>query len=373
MSIIFPLFGTGTPQGIATDGYFLDGTDLKRIKSESFEIDTIFSNVNGFFVDRKENVYVSTSDGNIRKYRKIRGNLNLVWQISGGFVGGSKSGSDDDYLIKSYPFISDFQNVAIDSQFNFYFRDTTDSNKLKKYSLNGDLVTSTNSDIGAFAINKDGIFSFSGNTVTKRNLSGNSLSSFTVTGIPVALSPNLVFTEQFNSETFNFVDPNSPADRYGGNFNTIRGYNLADSNQAWSLDRIVNLIDYFEDTSTVHRSADISFSYQYIALKNDTLLVKVSLVNARIGTHAGGGRVGVSDESGIQFYGYIRVLSNGSSFIPSQIRITGNISSYSIAKAVFGGLNLEKYLVTNSSSQVFSLNEYLYTQGANSDRSRLNF
>ena len=48
--------------------------------------------------------------------------------------------------------------MAIDSQFNFYFRDTTDNNKLKKYSVGGQLITSPSSDIGAFAINKDNCF-----------------------------------------------------------------------------------------------------------------------------------------------------------------------------------------------------------------------
>ena len=130
MSIIFPLFGTGTPQGITTDGYFRESGDLKRIKSESFEIDTLFSNVDDFFVDRKENLYTSGS-GNIKKYIKNprTGNFDfLAWTISGGFDGGSyvsNSSTSDNFTIRSYPFISDFQNVAIDSQFNFYFRDIT--------------------------------------------------------------------------------------------------------------------------------------------------------------------------------------------------------------------------------------------------------
>ena len=88
MSIIFPLFGSNQQKD--TDGYFLEGTDLKRIKSESFEIDTLFSNVNGFFVDTKENLYRSEG-GNVKKYVKNfrTGNFNLAWQASGGFTGGN--------------------------------------------------------------------------------------------------------------------------------------------------------------------------------------------------------------------------------------------------------------------------------------------
>ena len=365
MSIIFPLFGTGTPQGIDTDGYFRDGTDLKRIKSESFEIDTLFSNVSGFFVDRKENLYTS-GGGNVKKYRNIRGNLNLVWQISGGFSGGATlttTSRDRGFNYDSYPFTSDFQNVAVDSQFNFYFRDTTDSNKLKKYSAGGQLITSTSSDIGVFAINRDGIFSFSGNTVTKRNLSGNSISSFSVTGSIVALSSNQVFTFE-NSESFDFRDNDSPPDIDRVDFITVRGYDLSSGNQAWLLNRFISFHRRFRRDQDDRE--DITLDYKYIPMKNGNLLM---LVNAPALSFRNNG--GNATNQGNQFYGYVLISPTGQILhISNRVRFTGAINGASdvasITNIIFYSLSENGYFGTD-------IAQYLTTQGSNSDRSRLNF
>ena len=263
MSIIFPLFGTGigVPQNVVSDGYYLSGTTLRRFKSESFTTNSLFSNVDGFFVDRRESLYISQG-GSVKKYLKnfSTGNFSLAWQVSGGFVGGSKSGSDDDYLIKSYPFISDFQNVAVDSQFNFYFRDTTDSNKLKKYSAGGQLITSTSSDIGTFAVNKDNIISLSGNTVTKRDLSGNSVSSFTVTGSVRAVNSDRVFSFDNNDEEF--VDNSSNTLRFG----KIYSYNLSDGSLAWSRSRIFSILA---------ASPNVIGYQDFIPLQNGNILIRI--------------------------------------------------------------------------------------------------
>ena len=272
MSIIFPLFGTGTPQGIDTDGYFIEGGDLKRIKSESFEIDTIFSNIGSFFVDRKENLYTS-GGGNIRKYVKnLRtGNFDfLAWTISGGFSGGStvnNNSSTKGFDISSYPFTSDFQRVAVDSQFNLYFRDTTDSNKLKKYSAGGQLIASTSSGIEDFAVNKDNIISYSGNTVTKRDLSGNSISSFTVTGDVRAVNSDRVFSFDRSDETFNFDNDND----YRLTFGKVYSYNLSDGSLVWSVNRICT--SYIDSSSSLSSSREGRYAfYRFISLKNGNVL-----------------------------------------------------------------------------------------------------
>lgn len=360
MSIIFPLFGSNQQKD--TDGYFMEGGDLKRIKPESFEIDTIFSNVNGFFVDRKENLYISQG-GSIKKYIKsfITNNFSLAWTISGGFSGGStvnNNSSGDNYIIKSYPFTSDFQSVAVDSQFNFYFRDTTDSNKLKKYSAGGQLIASTSSDIGEFAVNKDNIISFSGNTVTKRDLSGNSVSSFTVTGDIRAVNSDRVFTEVQADEVF-FRD-NDPNDDQRITFNKINSYDLANGNLAWSIDRITKEVRV--DTNPFRGSIG---EFDYIPLKNGNLLIRVY------------GRFFFPLNSATTFYspfhGYVLINSSGSIIqsIP-KFRITGSISvnnlfNNQVAFASSVGV------VGSDAFDPTSLNQYLYTQGANSDRSRLNF
>ncbi len=361
MSIIFPLFGTGTPQGTTTDGYFLEGTDLKRIKSESFEIDTLFSNVNGFFVDTKENLYTSEG-GNVKKYVKNfrTGNFNLAWQASGGFTGGNTLSTNqiDEAKLFAYPFISDFQNVAIDSQFNFYFRDTTDSNKLKKYSAGGQLITSTSSDIGAFAINKDGIFSFSGNTVTKRNLSGNSISSFTVTGTPTALGSNQVFV--FEIDSFVFVGTGSIGDT---GFNTARGYNLATGIEAWSVDRIIGRNKDYDFTSE-----SVVYQHDFVSMKNGNLLIRCGV---RFDDVVVGNNQGESYNGYLPFYGYILISSTGQILHETpKLRFTG---------AMNNSINIDlldsdvDFNVTDPAYQGTPFNQYLYTQGANSDRSRLNF
>lgn len=343
MSIIFPLFGTGTPQGIATDGYFLEGTDLKRIKSESFEIDTLFSNVDDFFVDRKENLYVSQYlSGSIKKYVKNfrTGNFDfLAWTISGEFDGGSvvDNSSFDIFTIESYPFISDFQNVAVDSQFNFYFRDTTDSNKLKKYSVGGQLIASTSSDIGEFAVNKDNIISFSGSTVTKRDLSGNFISSFTVTGDVVAVNSDRVFSFDDDDESFSITYNNLGQILF---FGKIYSYSLSDGSLVWSVDRI-----FTEITNNV-----FGF-YDFIPLKNGSILMR---------------SYGQKDNYSNSFYGYILINSNGNvRHSTPKLRTTGTISGNFNDEPTFGVLNIN--------TDPTSLNQYLYTQGANSDRSRLNF
>ena len=333
MSIIFPLFGTGTPQG-TTDGYFREGSNLKRIKSESFQIGTIFTNVNGFFVDRKENLYVSTTDGNIRKYVKnLRtGNFDfLAWTISGRFSGGSTLSSN----INSYPFISDFQNVGVDSQFNFYFRDGRDGNKLKKYSASGQLITSTSSDIGAFAVNKDNVISFIGNTVTKRDLNGNSISSFTVTGDVVAVNSDRVFSFDDDDERF---DQDTYRNEIMIFFAKLYSYDLT-GNLVWSIDRLND--KYFDTVRDNFRYA----YYRFISLKNGNLFVSVY-------------------SSRILFQGYMVVNSNGAiRYITDNLRVTGTI-------------NTERngpFSSYHSFTDPTSFNRYLYTQGANSDRSRLNF
>lgn len=341
MSIIFPLFGTGTPQG-TTDGYFLEGTDLKRIKSESFEIDTLFSNIDGFFVDRKENLYTS-GGGSIKKYIKnfSTGNSDfLTWTISGGFDGGSNvnnNSTNDSFLIKSYPFISDFANVAIDPQFNFYFRDNTDSNKLKKYSAGGQLIASTSSDIGSFAVNKDNIISFSGSTVTKRDLSGNSVSSFTVTGDVVAVNSDRVFSFDNNDETFT----DNPGNQLV--FGQVYSYNLSDGSLAWSVDRIFVRGDNF-----------FGF-YDFIPLKNGNILMRSY------------GNLVSSISRFNPFYGYILINLNGTVLhVTPKLRTTGTIDTTN-----FFNNGYVPFFIFNSDPT--SLSRYLYTQGANSDRSRLNF
>lgn len=359
MSIIFPLFGTGTPQG-TTDGYFLDGTDLKRIKSESFEIDTIFSNVNGFFVDRKENLYVTTSDGNIRKYVKnLRtGNFDfLAWTIPGVLGGGSavnNNSSTKGFDISSYPFISDFQRVAVDSQFNFYFRDFGDSSKLKKYSAGGQLITSTSSGIEDFAVNKDNIISFSGNTVIKRDLSGNSVSSFTVTGSVRAVNSDRVFSFDRSDETFNFDNDNDYILRFG----KIYSYNLSDGTLAWSVNRICTEYRNNSDSLPSFRERRDTF-YRFISLKNGNLLMSAY------------GRSGTQGFPVYNpFYGYILINSSGNILhITNKLRVTGTIDT-SNSFNTFQSYH-PTFIALNTDPT--SLNQYLYTQGANSDRSRLNF
>ena len=344
MSIIFPLFGTGTPQG-TTDGYFLEGTDLKRIKSESFEIDTLFSNIDGFFVDRKENLYTS-GGGSVKKYIKNfqTGSFIFAWQVSGGFSGGAilaTSREDRGFNYGSYPFTSGFASVAVDSRLNFYFRDTTDSNNLKKYSAGGQLITSTSSDIGEFAVNKDNIISFSGNTVTKRNLSGNSVSSFTVTGIPRDLNSNQVFVEEPLTITGNTLERS-----------TIRGYDLNTESLVWEN----NLIT-FRQINNGRGSVDRVFlDHNFIPLKNGNLLINI--YSFRI-TYQ---RFGDDDSpdprppaGGNQFHGYFlispsgQLLNNGGSSVPGFVEL-GNSN--------YAGTDIAQFLTT---------------QGSNSDRSRLNF
>lgn len=361
MSIIFPLFDTGTPQGIATDGYFLEGTDLKRIKSESFEIDTLFSNINGFFVDRKENLYTS-GGGNVRKYVKnLRtGNFDFVWQVSGEFNGGNTLSTNgiDEAKLSAYPFISDFQNVAIDSQFNFYFRDINDSNKLKKYSAGGQLITSTSGDIGAFAINKDGIFSFSGNTVTKRNLSGNSISSFTVTGTPTALGSDQVFV--FEIDSFVFVGSGSIGDT---GFNTARGYNLATGTEAWSVDRIIG-----RNKERDFTSEGVVYQHDLVSMKNGNLLIRCGV---RFDDVQQGDQIDESYNGYLPFYGYILISSTGQILHETpKLRFTGTMDGNTNVNLLDSDVDFN---VTDPAYQGTPFNQYLYTQGSNSDRSRLNF
>ena len=344
MSIIFPLFGTGTPQG-TTDGYFLGGTDLKRIKSESFEIDTLFSNIDGFFVDRKENLYTS-GGGNVKKYIKNfqTGSFIFAWQVSGGFSGGAilaTSREDRGFNYGSYPFTSGFASVAVDSRLNFYFRDTTDSNNLKKYSAGGQLITSTSSDIGDFAVNKDNIISFSGNTVTKRNLSGNSVSSFTVAGTPKDLNSNQVFVEEPLTITSGSLE-----------ISTIRGYDLNTGSLVWGH----NLYT-FTGTSVGSGGYDRLFlDYNFIPLKNGNLLINIysfQILYHRFGDNdTGDPRPPVG---GNQFHAYHLISPSG------QFLRSGGSTQASAVE--LGGSN---YSGTD-------IAQYLTTQGANSDRSRLNF
>ena len=369
MSIIFPLFGTGTPEGITTDGYFLDGTNLKRIKAESFEIDTIFSNVNGFFVDRKENLYVS-GGGNVKKYVKNfrTGNFNLAWQASGGFNGGNTQSKS---VLNAYPFISDFQNVAIDSQFNFYFRDTTDSNKLKKYSAGGQLITSTSSNIGAFAINKDGIFSFLGSTVTKRDLSGNSVSSFTVTGEPKAIGSDQVFALQVGSQNFFHVRTSGDFEEHEINFNTIRGYSLTTQNEVWNVNRITDFwrSQIYQNPGRVTERAD--YLYKYIPMKNGNLLVQCNVSY----TFQQGHQEGFTSRGFTPFFGYILISPTGQILhLTDHIRFTQDFPSFdSISNLI---VPEDEYNINSFQPISYRgdfITQYLYTQGANSDRSRLNF
>jgi hypothetical protein len=353
MSIIFPLFGSNQQKD--TDGYFREGSDLKRIKSESFEIDTIFSNVGSFFVDRKENLYIySNQSGNIKKYIKNfrTGNHDLLaWTISGAFSGGSTGGSKLD--IDSYPFTSDFESVAVDKHFNFYFRDTTDSFKLKKYSQGGQLIASTSSDIGEFAVNKDNIISFSGSTVTKSDLSGNSISSFTVTGNVVAVNSDRVFTFDNSDEIFIFDNDND----YKLTFGKIYSYDLTGS-LVWSVDRIVSAYRNTNDShpnSRIHRNT----YYRFISLKNGNLLISAY---GRSGT--------VGNPVYNPFYGHMLINSSGSIlYITNTLRVTGTIDDHDSLNT------FQSYHPTfvSLNSDASPLSEYLYTQGANSDRSRLNF
>ena len=108
-----------------------------------------------------------------------------------------------------------------------------------------------------------------------------------------------------------------------------------------------------ESVDRIFKSITFSLfgSYDFIHLKNGSILMR-----------SYGERV--STDSYASFYGYILINSNGSvRHSTPKLRTTGTINSSFNNAPLFGKRNTDPT----------ALNQYLYTQGANSDRSRLNF
>ena len=189
----------------------------------------------------------------------------------------------------------------------------------------------------------------------------------------MALGSNQVFTSQFGSENFLRIN-SSNSDESQINFNTIRGYSLTTQNEVWDVNRITNFwrAQIFQNPGRVTERAD--YLYKYIPMKNGNLFIQCNVSYTFQDAH----QDGFTNNGFTPFFGYILISSTGQilhltdhiRFLTDKFNQNNFPNFNSIASLIESE---DEHAVNGSQYKGDFITQYLYTQGSNSDRSRLNF